>query len=241
MNRIKKIHSELTDFQRENKLFTWSIWAAIGVVWSALAWLGLTAHSFVLGMLATMVTGYVANWFCAVRWKQLTTRMTAVDQAVWTVSVNGVRTGELSDAEYARILRSVEFDLRTYISQLLRVPAFAGRVFKDVVVVSPVVIFWGAVIFWLSSPADFVSAVETLKNVTDTDLIAATPALVCLLGVLVLLYVCVLLMGGGLHVFSFDDAIASDVLQAIGCPATGRVTLSQFRQGGVGDKFIFIN
>lgn len=242
MNWINRKHSELLEFQRSNKAFAWSLWIAVGIAWTVLPLLGLTAHSFLVGAVSTLVTGYATLWVCANRWKALTARIEAVDQGIWSVAVNGVRAGEISDTDYARILRSVEFDLRTHITQILHFITRCYRIFTHMVIAGPIVFFWGVVLFWLSSPTEFSSTLDSLKVATSADVQASIPTLVSLFGVWIALYVGVLFMWrGGFRFAKFDDAIAAEVLQSIGCPATGQVTLSQFRQGSVGDKFEFVN
>lgn len=249
MNSIKKIHSEIVEFTHLNKVFVWAIWIAAGIVWTLLSLRGMTGQISILGAVATLVTGavstlvtgYTTLWVLASRWKELTARIDAADSGIWLVAVNGVRAGEMSDADYARILRSVGFDLRTHLSQMLHFITRLYRFVTDVVLAVPIVVFWGAVLYWLFSPAEFASTLDTLKTVTSADVQASIPTLVLLFGISMALYVGLLLVCGRSFRFGkFDDAVAAKVLQSIGCPATGQVTLSQFRQGGVGDRFKFI-
>ncbi len=242
MSQIKKIYSESVEFQHQNKTFVWALWFSVGIFWTLLAWLGLTAQSFLAGILAALVTGYTALWVCADRWKKLTDRINATEPEIWSVAVNGVRAGDISDADYARILRSVDFDLRTHLSQMLHFITRLYRIFTHMVLAVPIVVFWAAVMYWLSSPTDFASTLDSLKAVTSVDVQASIPTLVSLFGIPMAL--CAFgwqIFCGGFSYSKFDDAIAGEVLQSIGCPATGRVTLSQFRLGAVGDKFEFVN
>lgn len=242
MNLIRKIHSELAVFQHENKVFFWAIWVVVWAVWTLIAGLGMTGHSFIFGALATVLSGYIVLWLCARRWKALTVRVEAADQAVWIVCVNGIRTGQISDANYARILRSVDFDLRTYIVQVIRFVTRTWQAFSNLVIVGPVMFFWATVAFWVSSPVEFASTVDSLKTVTSQDLVGAMPSMVFLVSVFGLLYALVAyVMRGDFRLSSFDETIASEVFQAIGCPATGRVTLLQFGVGGACDKFEVVN
>ena len=241
MNRIKNTHLEMVKFQRDNKTFVWTLWLSFGAIWTLLAFIGLSGPSFLLGALPTLVAGYTTLWLCASRWRKLTTRIDVADPGLWSVAVNGVRTGEISDADYARILRTVDFDVRTHISQVLHFITRIYRTFTHLVFAVPVVVFWAAVLFWFSSPAEFASTLDSLKAVTSADLSSSLPTLVSLVAMPMVLYAGVWLMWRGDFRFSkFDDAIAVRVLQAIECPATGRVTLSQFRQGSVGDKFVVV-
>jgi hypothetical protein len=172
----------------------------------------------------------------------LTDRIDATEPEIWSVAVNGVRVGDISDADYARILRSVGFDLRTHLSQMLYFIRLLYRIFTHMVLAVPIVVFWAAVMYWLSSPTDFASTLESLKVVTGADVQASIPTLVSLIGIpMALSALGRQMFCGGFSYSKFDDAIAGEVLQSIGCPATGRVTLSQFRQGAVGDKFEFVN
>ena len=242
MNWINKTHAALIEFLHWNKAFNWAVWFTVWAAWSVFAWLGMTGHSFIFGTLATLVSGYIVLWLCAHRWESLTSRIDTVDHAVWTVSVNGVCAGELSDRDYARILRSVGFDLRTYIAQVMRFVMHIWRAISNFVIIGPVAFFWAAVAFWVSSPIEFANAINSLKVVTSQDLSVAMPSIVLLVGTLALIYALVAhILHGGFRLESFDDAIAAQVLQAIACPATGKVTLSQFRQGGACDKFEFVN
>ncbi len=242
MNWIKNTHLALVEFQRNNKTFYWALVLSFGAICPLLAWLGLTGHSLILGALATLVTGYTTLWLCASRWRELTARIDAADPGLWSVQVNGVRAGEISDVDYARILRTVEFDLRTYITQILHFITRIYRIFTHFVFTVPVVVFWAAMLFWLSSPSEFASTLDSLKTVTSSDLSGSLPTLASLVAMPIALYFGLWLMWRSDFRFSkFDDAIASGVLTAIGCPATGQVTLSQFRQGAVDDKFACVN
>ena len=242
MNWLKNTHMALVEFQRCNKTFYWALWLSFGAIWTLLAWLGLTGHSFLGGTLATLVTGYATLWLCASRWRELTARIDAADPGLWSVAVNGVRAGEISDADYARILRTVDFDLRTHISQVLHFITRIYRICTHFVFTVPAVVFWAAVLFWLSSPSEFASTLDSLKTVTSSDLSGSLPTLVSLVAMPMALYAGFWLMWRCDSRFSkFDAAIASGVLSAIGCPATGQVTLSQFRQGAVNDKFVCVN
>ena len=241
MNQIKKIYSESVEFQHQNKTFVWALWFSVGIFWTLLAWLGLTGQSFLAGILAALVTGYKALWVCADRWKKLTNRIHATEPEIWSVAVNGVRAGDISDADYARILRSVDFDLRTHLSQMLHFIRLLYRIFTHMVLGVPIVVFWAAVMYWLSSPTEFSSTLDSLKGVTGADVQASIPTLV-LIGIpMALSALGWQMFCGGFSYSKFDDAIAGEVLLSIGCPATGRVTLSQFRQDAVGDKFEFVN
>lgn len=242
MNLFKKIYTESVEFQRQNKTFVCALWVSVGIAWTLLALLGLTGQSFLGGILVTLVTGYTTIWVCAKHWKELTARIDAADAGVWSVAVNGVHAGEISDADYARILRSVEFDLRTYLSQMLHFIARLYRIFTHLVFAVPIVVFWAAVLHWLASPTEFASTLDSLKAVTAADVQASIPTLVLLFGIPMALCALVWQMfRGGFSYSKFDDAIAGEVLRSIGCPATGRVTLSQFRQGAVDDKFVIVN
>lgn len=237
MNQIKKIYSKSVEFQHQNKTFVCGLWLSVGVVWTLLAWLGLTGQNFLTGLLSALVTGYTALLICAGRWEKLTARIDAGDADVWSVAVNGVRAGEISDANYARILRSAGFDLRTHLTQLLHFLTRLYRIFTYMVFAVPIVVFWASVLYWLSTPTEFASTLDNLKAVTIADVHASIPTLVLLIGIPMALYVCC----QGFRYSKFDDAIADRVLQSIGCPATGPVTLSQFRQGSIGDKFEIVN
>ncbi len=119
MNRIKNTHLEMVRFQRDNKTFVWALWLSFGAIWTLLAFIGLSGPSFLLGALGAPMTGHLALWLSASRWRKLTARIDVADPGLWSVAVNDVRAGEISDADYARILRTVDFDVRTHISQVL--------------------------------------------------------------------------------------------------------------------------
>jgi hypothetical protein len=232
MNWIKNTHLALVEFQRFNKTFYWMLWLCVGAIWILQAAV-LADHVFVLGALVTLLSGYAALWLCASRWQKLTARIDAADPEPWVVAVNGVRAGDISDAHYASILRTVDFDVRTHISHVLHFSMRLYRLFTHMVCAVPVIVFWAVVLFWLSSPAEFTSTLDSLKTITRSDLIGSLPTLVSLVAMPMALYAGFRLMLRDNSRFAkFDDAIAFRVLSAIGCPATGQVTLSRIRSRG---------
>lgn len=227
MNWIKNTHLAQVEFQRFNKTFYWTLWLCVGAIWGFQASV-LDDHVFLLGALVTLLSGHATLWLCASRWQKLTARIDAADPVVWSVAVNGVRTGEISDADYACILRTVVFDVRTHISQVLHFSMRLYRLFTHMVFAVPVIVFWAVVLFWLSSPAEFSSTLESLKTITRSDLNGSLP--ISLVAMPMALYAGFgLMLRNNSRFAKFDDAIAFGVLSAIGCPATGQVTLSRIR------------
>jgi hypothetical protein len=227
--KIQKIFAESVEFQHQNRLFTFVMWVTIGVIWTALAWVGVTGYSFIGGVIAAMLTGYVALAFYARHFHKLTARISATGgQSLWTVSVNGVVAGQISDADYANILRNVSFDLRVYIAQSLSIVRATYRFINRFVLMGPIVLFWGAFSFWFSYPDEFASTLDALQGVTPHDLAGSMPNIIFALSMFALMYwVIVLVWRADFKFDCFEDAIARDVLQHISCPANGRVTLSR--------------
>lgn len=241
MDWLNNINSELVAFQRSNRAFAIAVWVANLIASHLLAWLVLKEHNFVLGTLGTLTAGYITLLVCSNRWKELSARMAVTTPTVWSVSVNNVLSCELTDADYARILLTVEFDLKTHILQMIHFISRIYQIFTNLVLIGPIFIFWTAVAVLLYSPSELATTLDILKTVTRADLRAAISTFISLVGMPIILYVIVSLLWSGLRFSQFHNAIATKVLQKIECPATGQVTLSQFMQGGVLDKFEIVN
>lgn len=225
-------HAQLLEFQQTNKEFVLAIWICAGIACTCLALLGWTGHSFLMGMVLPWSVGLLAFWVSARQYKVFTERTASAGTSTWTVRVNGVLVGEITDSKYASICRAVEFDLRLYVQQMFCWLIQICRLVVNSVLAVPVLLFWGAVLWWFNAPSDFGSFMDYLKMLSHEDLNAAAPNLAMVAVVVFLVSGVIKLIMQGVEFFPcFDEAIACAVTQEIGCAAQGRVVLSQFEFG----------
>lgn len=97
--------------------------------------------------------GVLFNWYLSSRDDQeLEKRASQPASPPWSVTVDGVSVGTLSDAQYAGLLLSARRDRQTALREVRRlihaVATFAGKTLLFV----PLVLFWAAVLMSLTRP-----------------------------------------------------------------------------------------
>ena len=231
--KFQQARDEVIRFHKVNKAVAAVVWLA-AVSLTSIFMLRRAADILPAAVFASMfaftVTGMLARYRAA-----LDKRIDAADPFSWTVNVNGVEAGEISDARYARIRRDVFFDVRLYVAQFVNVLGCLFRALDSLIWTLPILVFWGAAGCYFFAPESFATALHAIQIVTKDELVAAIPTAVNLLVMVSFMYLMVSTMGGRNFGFvnRFDEAVAADVRRFINCPAEGAVNLHRWINGSL--------
>lgn len=231
--KFQQARDEVIRFHKENKAVAAVVWLA-AVSLTSIFMLRRSADiaptAMFASMLAFMATGTLARYRAA-----LDRRVDAADSFSWTVSVNGVDAGEISDARYARIRRNVFFDVRLYVAQFINVMGCLYRALDSLIWTLPILVFWGAAGCYFFAPESFATALHAIQTVTKDELVAAIPTALNLLVMVSFMYLVASMIGGRNFGFvnRFDEAVAADVRRFINCPAEGYVNLHRWIDGSL--------
>lgn len=174
--------------------------------------------------------GGLAIAFLALYEAALLARMNAVDGGPdWTVQVNDVTVGSISDVDYAKIRHAVFFDVRTYVAQLMNFGSIINRLIDHFVITIPLVVFWGVVACYFFAPSTFAEVLDAIRKITPVEVSAAMPHIVKLFGVLAALVIGVHTTMGRSFGFinRFEVGCNNHLRQLVECPAEGRITLQK--------------
>lgn len=233
MSQVKLLLTDTADFHSRHKAVTALVWMTACI---AAAMLALPQHSpDMLGfvVLSTLMSG-LALYILARYEKALNTRIAASDTGhVWHVQVNGVTVGEMKDADYAAIRRSVFFDWRLYVAQFSNFGTIALRMVDYLFAAIPITVFWLVMGCFFFVPDYFADALSAIQKVTPTQAVAAIPVLARLL-----IAVSVIALGAHLlagrrvgFVNEFEQACGSRVRRALACAVDGEISLYNFDNG----------
>jgi hypothetical protein len=103
---------------------------------------------------------------------KLNRRIAQATSQRWVVVLNDVKLGTVSDAEYAAMQQRVLRDGRVAGEQFLNLCHVALRIVSRLFVLVPFVLFWTAVVFYLTSP-DTVASVILAAQKADVTMIAS--------------------------------------------------------------------
>lgn len=101
----------------------------------------------------------------------LATRISTDAPISWAVCLNGVRIGNVSDAEYAAMQRHVLHDPRNAVAQICNLGRMASVVFDKIIVLVPQLFFWGIVAAAVFAPD---SCTEVIRELQKADAAAIT-------------------------------------------------------------------
>lgn len=231
--KFQQVRDEVISFHKENKAVAAVVWIAAISLTSIIMFrrqVDILPTTMFASMLGLMVTGMLARYRA-----MLDKRVDAADSFSWTVSVNGVDAGEISDARYARIRRDVFFDVRLYVAQLANVIWCLYRALDSLIWALPILVFWGAAGCYFFAPESFATALHAVQTVTKDECVEAIPATLNMLVMVSFMYLMVSMMVGRNFGFvnRFDEAIAGDVRRFINCPAEGSVSLHRWINGSL--------
>ncbi|GEM_PF-3453759 len=201
-----------------------------------------------------LVNGYASNpmwmlwWFAAGQFgassiaymlikleKPLEQRAHSTDGLMWQVQVNDMTVGEISDADYASIQRTVYFSPHVYWTQLVKIVNVGLRVADYLYMAIPLGVFWAGLGCFVFAPDLFAEVLSAIQTITPTQVVEATPLLLNILGLVTVVVVAIHFVIGRRFGFvnQFDRACGYMVRRAVGCVAEGDVSLFRFTQGAV--------
>lgn len=149
----------------------------------------------------------------------------------WSVSVNDVETGVISDRDLADICLASYFDWRIYILQLLNLGKILIRLINSLIMVVPLAVFWVGVLLFYFDPSTFsevAQAVADLPQVAANTYEAPSPSgfFYGLLGLIAVLSLIKFALGIDLgFVNQFTIACSKRVRWHVHCPAEGDIDL----------------
>lgn len=231
--KFQQARNEVIRFHKENKAVAAVVWFA-AMLLTFLFMLRKPVDIFPTVMLVLMI-GFSVTAMLARYRAALDERITANKTLPWTVKVNEIEVGEISDADYARIRRGVFFDSRLYVAQLINVIGCAYRAINSMIWALPVLAFWGAAGCYFFAPESFAEALHTLQAVTREEVVASIPAVFNILVMTIFLYLFLSMAIGKVYGFvnRFDEAVAIEVRKFIKCPSEGSITLSRWVNGNL--------
>ncbi|MBF0393171.1 MAG: hypothetical protein HQL38_10855 [Alphaproteobacteria bacterium] len=83
--------------------------------------------------------------------------------AFWDVEIDNILVGAVSDAEYARFLRTSLRDWRVFMRQASSCYFTVVRVVDAYLRTMPIFLFWGMVFYLLHDPTAFLSGVDAIR------------------------------------------------------------------------------
>jgi hypothetical protein len=119
-----------------------------------------------LGLGAGVLTGYAVAVTRHRYMAALQARVERSDGPDWDVELNGVKVGRISDSKYAAVRLQVFEDWRLYVAQLLNCGRVLLRVLDSMLMVAPVLVFWGLLAVAILSPGYCTEVLNELRTVT---------------------------------------------------------------------------
>ncbi|MBA9859919.1 hypothetical protein [Ralstonia insidiosa] len=153
----------------------------------------------------------------------------------WDVVVNGVKTGEVSNADYAAIQYEVYASNWLWLQQAVSILKAVWRSATSTVSALPFALTWALVLGALCAPNEVLSVFSALGHATAEQITSAAQTLVAFwLVVGMVTFAAPSLIGGRSNWVSvFDSAIALKLRRRTGTSAVGNVTVVRFAEGDV--------
>lgn len=226
--KINELWHAIINLHRQQPLISLMVWvnaliagSVLPLVFNEVVW--ILPYVFVIGSSFFVVL--------ASNLQTLVTRIRAGDGGLeWDVTVNGIHSGQISDAAYASIRRDVLLDYRVYLAQLWNYVQVSLRVVAGFLVVIPAFLFWAVVACVVFAPEDFTRIVLLFQKITPSMVAAHASGFHGMIVALFIVYLGALLVVGRRFGFvnRFDEAVNNGVRRAIACTATGDVFLVRF-------------
>jgi len=89
---------------------------------------------------------------------------------VWTVVVNQISAGKISDGEYAKLSLDAVLDARNYVAQAVQVGRLVFRAGVILFIAVPCLFVWIAIVAAALAPADFAATLASLPTVSAGDI-----------------------------------------------------------------------
>ncbi|EGQ62317.1 hypothetical protein GGI1_12193 [Acidithiobacillus sp. GGI-221] len=226
--KINELWNAIINLHRQQPLISLMVWvnaliagSVLPLVFNEVVW--ILPYVFVIGSSSFVVL--------ASNLQTLVTRIRAGDGGPeWDVMINGVTSGQISDAAYASIRRDVLLDYRVYLAQLWNCVQVSLRVVAGFLVVIPAFLFWAVVACVVFAPGDFTRIVLLLQKITPGMVAANASGFHGMIVALFIVYLGALLVVVRRFGFvnRFDEAVNNGVRRAVACTATGDVFLVRF-------------
>lgn len=186
------------------------------------------------GLWATVPAGLTGAYAARLYQRYLSLLQGRIDAGnngvMWDVVLNDVTVGSISDSEYAAIRSHVFQDIRIWGRQFANVGRMALRVMDLFFLVVPLWIFWGGVLFAITSPDSFREFVIEAQHAGVDGIATMARATIQLfvLGAVVTVMVNLLLGNRLGFINRFSEATNSAVRKHCGVAAEGDMRLVRY-------------
>lgn len=187
-------------------------------VWIIVAAIALT------GLTAILSTFFVERYEA-----RLTARVMSEVGPDWTVSMNGVQIGQITDSQYAAIQRQVMLDRRLAFTQAVNAGVVALNIVGKVFLYAPLALFW-LVVAALASMRNSMQEISQLGMIANAHmLIESAGFLVPVAVMLILMWVLFMVVAGRRFGFRnvYGESVARLIRQKCNTPTEGAVHLSR--------------
>lgn len=194
----------------------------------------LTTRDWVMSGLLSGMVGAGVNYLRQRYLDSLAARAKAVNSVEWTVEMNGVEVGTISDAEYASIRLAVFSNTAHYVRQLGNLGRVLFRVFDYCYAGIPIAAFWimgGLAIFSPDTFSSIVAAFQKSGPDAVAMVVSVAAGLFVPLAVLIVGFHYMLGMSRFGFVNKFSEATMHVVRTRCGVAAEGHMQLVRFDQG----------
>jgi hypothetical protein len=209
--------------------------------WMAGAWAAaaVMACCLLFGAIPQAIVGSLAAGYLTALQRRrymaaLHRRAEASSGPQWTVELNGVKVGEVSDAEYAGIRLAVFTDMRLYTAQFRNSIGVLARGLDAVLMLVPTLTVWGLLVVAMFAPESAMQALRALQAATAAELGTMARRLAAAL----------LVMGGITALFNtlvtgarygfvnrFAEATGECLRRQLGVAARGEIRLVRWVEG----------
>lgn len=235
---FKETILDIREFYRRNRWLFWIFTLPFGCA-IAIALKETRGTVTVVSVISLWMVWLALADFQAQRWQSLTARINdpAGQHVYWSVDVNWVRVGRLNDAEIAQITRDVNYDLLNIWDDNVALLSHWFKTIPAMLTAMPVIAFWVCAVGLLVAPAEFMQAVEQVRNAALAGGVVVDLALpLFILGVTVI-YASIFAF---LHVIQrpHSHRIATIIRQRLQCPTEGHMVILKHGQGYIYEKEI---
>ncbi|MGA5726580.1 hypothetical protein ACPCHQ_21850 [Ralstonia thomasii] len=149
---------------------------AAAVLATAFSFLFGVQHGWFGAVFTLVLAGLFGSCFIHLlnRYDRSLAKRIATDAPIaWDVRLNGIRIGNVSDAEYAAMQRHVLHDPRNAVAQLCNLGRMASIALDKLIALLPLLFFWGVVTLAVFAPD---SCTEAIRELQRADAAAITAA-----------------------------------------------------------------
>lgn len=191
---------------------------------------GAIPQAIMGGMAAGYMTALLRRRYMAA----LHQRAEAAGGPQWDVELNGVKVGEVSDANYAAIRLAVFGDMRLYVAQCRNGVRVMARAFDAVLMLVPTLTVWGLLAVAMFAPEWAAQALHTLQASSAAELGSMARRLAGALLVLgAMSAVLTMIVTGARYGFvnRFAEATGLALRRQLGVAAEGEIRLVRWVDG----------